>query len=118
MGSSKREHCCENDIDRDAFEKSLRFNIAYLAKGLKNAGFTTEELDKFGEDVLKFIQDGAEKLTVNNVLETENVKNLIIMLLMHGAITSQKEAINEYAKKLGVTSERIKREMAKDTFGV
>lgn len=103
---------------RDEFEKALAVNIGLLAKRLQEAGYTLLEFDKIGADTLKFIQDKAEKATANNPLQAKNVENLIIMVFMHGALTSQKDFINSTAASLGVTKERVIAEMEKDTIGV
>lgn len=100
---------------RYEFEKSLQLNIGLMAKRLQEAGIQSTDIDKIGEDALKYIQDKAEGATKNNPLEAGNVENVIIMLLMHGAIASQKVFINEKAKALGVTNQKIIELMHKDT---
>lgn len=102
---------------RDKFEKALVFNIGLIAKKLQEAGFNSTELDKIGDGALKYIQEKAAEVTTKNPLEAGNIENLIIMVLMHGAITSQKKFIDETARRNGVSYEKITELMMKDTVG-
>ena len=105
-------------FDKSEFEKSLSLNIGLMAKQLQKARYSLTDLDRIGDEVLELIQDRAEQISINNPLQIQNVENLIIMILMHGAITSQKEFINITAKRLKITTKAVETEMMKDTISM
>lgn len=106
----------EQTTNRDLFERDLSINIGFLAINLKSAGFKTKDLDRIGDECLKFIQNKAEIIAKERPLEAVNVENLIIMLLMHGCLTSQIKFIRNTAERLQVSQKRIENEMIKDTI--
>lgn len=103
-------------FNRDELEKNLAINIGLMARNLQKAGINLSDLDKISNEALALIQNKSEQIAVNNPLLSQNVENIIIMVLMHGAIASQKEFINNTAKNLKVSAQMIEREMAKDTI--
>lgn len=107
----------KNADSRELFEETLAVNIGLIAKRLRESGLDLIELDKISEQVLAFIQDKSEKATADHPLETGNVENLIVMLLMHTALTSQKEVIDQISKSLNLDAKYVESEMMKDTIG-
>jgi hypothetical protein len=101
-------------IAADEIEIKLTYNIGLMAKSLKKAGFDLKEFDRIGQDVLEFIENKAEQATIKNPLQAQNVENLIIMLLMHGAIISQKQFLKQTSSSLGVSEQKIMDIMMKD----
>lgn len=104
-------------IDKDELETTLALNIGLLAKKLQDAKIDLTELDKVGIDVLELIHKRAEQVAIKNPLETINIENIIIMVLMHGALVSQKEFINDTSKSLNMSAKMIESMMIKDTTG-
>lgn len=104
-------------VDRNEFEKGLALNIGLMAKKLQEAGYSFSDLDTICDEALVLIQNSAEQITVNDPLQTQNIENLAIMVLMHGAITSQKKFINDRAKDLKTSVSAVENIMIKDTIG-
>ncbi len=103
-------------FDRNELEKNLGINIGLMAKRLQESNIDSAKIDNIADDALKLIQDRAEKMTLDKPLQTQNVENIVIMVLMHGILTSQKEFIRSMAKNLKVTTQAIETEMIKDTI--
>lgn len=103
-------------FDRNELEKNLAINISLMAKRLQESNIDSTEIDNIANDALKLIQDRSEKTTLDKPLQTQNVENIVIMVLMHGILTSQKEFILAMAKNLKVTAHAIEAEMIKDTI--
>ncbi len=103
-------------FDRNELEKNLAINIGLMAKRLQESNIDSAKIDNIADDALKLIQDRAEKMTLDKPLQTQNVENIVIMVLMHGILTSQKEFIRSMAKNLKVTTQAIETEMIKDTI--
>ena len=102
--------------NQDELEEKLTLNIGLMAKQLQKAGYCFSDIDTICDEALAFIQNRAEKITINNPLQTQNVENVIIMVLMHGAIMSQKEFIKDTAKNLKMDIKTIESKMIKDTM--
>ncbi len=103
-------------FDRNELEKNLAINIGLMAKRLQESKIDSNKIDDIANDALKLIQDGSEQITLSNPLQSQNVENIVIMVLMHGIITSQKEFIISMAKNLKMTTQAIEAEMIKDTI--
>ena len=103
-------------FDRNELEKNLAINIGIMAKRLQESKIDSNKIDIIADEVLKLIQDKSEKLTLDNPLQSQNVENIIILVLMHGIIISQKEFIISMAKNLKITTQAIEAEMIKDTI--
>jgi len=102
--------------NQDELEEKLTLNIGLMAKQLQKAGYCFSDIDAICDEALALIQNRAEQITGNNPLQTQNVENIIIMVLMHGIIISQKEFINNISKRLKVDIKTIEDEMIKDTM--
>jgi len=103
-------------FDRNELEKILSVNIGLMAKRLQESKIDSNKIDDIANDALKLIQDRSEQITLSNPLQSQNVGNIVIMVLMHGIITSQKEFIISMAKNLKITTQAIEAEMIKDTI--
>ncbi len=103
-------------FDRNELENNLAINIGLMAKRLQESNIDSTKIDNIADDALKLIQERSEKITLDNPLQEQNVENIVIMVLMHGIITSQKEFIISMAKNLKMTTAAIEAEMIKDTI--
>ena len=103
-------------IIQDELEKNLVCNIGLMARRLLEAGYRSSDIDALCDEALAFIQNKAEQITADNPIQSQNVENIIIMVLMHGALTSQKKFINDTAKSLKTNIIAIENEMIKDTI--
>ena len=104
-------------VNKDELEKNLSINIGLIGKYLHKAGYSSSDIDSICNEAFALIQNRAEQITDNNPLQTRNVENIIIMVLMHGAIMSQKECINHISKSLNVDVETIEDEIIIGTMG-
>lgn len=103
-------------FDRNELEKNLAINIGLIAKRLQESNIDSNKFDDIAADALKLIQDRSEKITLGDPLQSQNGENIVIMVLMHGILTSQKKFIISMAKNLKMTTQAIENEMIKDTI--
>jgi len=96
--------------------EALAANIGVLGICLANDGVNSDDIDRLVRDTFDFISERASKIEVKQPYITENIINVVIMILMHGSLKDQEEQILAVSSRLGVSREMIITEVMKDTL--
>jgi hypothetical protein len=79
------------NFTREDFEDTLRINIDRMTEQLQESGIYNADIDKIGQSAFKYIEDLAEKLTVDKPSACGPVERLVAMLLLNTGLQGQRE---------------------------
>ncbi len=95
---------------------ALAMNIGLISACLVNDGVNPDVIDQLIKDTSDFISERASVIKVKEPYLTENIINIVIMVLMHSSLKVQEEQIQATSSRLGVSREMIITEVMKDTL--
>ncbi len=95
---------------------ALARNIGLLGICLVNDGVNSNDVDQMARDTFDFISKRASEINVKHQYITENIINIVIMMLMDSSLIEQEKRILDISSRLGVSKEMIITEVMKDTL--